>query len=205
MFKEKLFLPLISIILASCLVSCRSASAAKNSVVPTPLQTIEATPSDSAAIFNTSAFTLSSPEVTEGNSLPVEYTCDGAGTTLPLTWNGAPTGTMSFAVVMHHVASPEDVHWYWILYNIPANINSLEKNNVGIGTPGNNSVNGNLAYAPPCSKGPGEKAYTYTIYALSAQPHFSIPTSLVNRDVLLEAIRNITLASAELHVTYTRK
>jgi gluconolactonase len=159
----------------------------------------------SDAASNTSSFTLNSPEVVDGGTLPTEYTCDGASATLPLTWSGAPAETVSFAVVMHHVASPDDVHWYWVLYDIPADVTSLAKNSTGIGTLGNNSVNGNTQYAPPCSKGPGEKTFTYTVYALSAQPQFSVPASQVSRDVLLEAIQDITLASAELHVTYTRK
>lgn len=154
---------------------------------------------------STANFTLSSSEIVEGGVLPVEYTCDGASASLPLTWDGAPAETKSFAVVMHHVAGPEDVHWYWVVYNIPADVTSLPKNSSGIGMLGTNSVNGNTAYAPPCSKGPGEKAYTYTVYALSAQPQFSVPASQVTRDVLLAAIQNITLASAELHVTYTRQ
>jgi Raf kinase inhibitor-like YbhB/YbcL family protein len=153
----------------------------------------------------TSGFTLSSPEVMEGGTLPAEYTCDGASATLPLAWSGAPSGTKSYAIIMHHVASPDDIHWYWVLYDIPADVTSLPKNSQAIGTLGTNSVNGRTEYAPPCSKGPGPKVYTYTVYALSAQPQLSMPVSQVNRQVLLDAIRDITLASAELHVTYTRK
>jgi gluconolactonase len=165
--------------------------------------TSAASGSDTAS--NTSSFTLSSPEIVEGGTLPVEYTCDGASATLPLTWSGAPAETVSFAVVMHHVASPDDVHWYWVLYDIPADVTSLAKNSSGIGTLGNNSVNGKTEYAPPCSKGPGEKMYTYTIYALSAQPQNTVPAVQVSRAVLLDVIQDITLASAELQVTYTRK
>ncbi|NJD60990.1 MAG: hypothetical protein C3F13_16085 [Anaerolineales bacterium] len=154
---------------------------------------------------NSSGFTLISPEVVEGGTLPVEYTCDGASTTLALTWSGASAKTQSYAIIMHHVASPEDIHWYWVLYNIPADVTRLTKNSFGVGTLGTNSVNDRNEYAPPCSKGLGSKVYTYTVYALSAQPQLSVPASQVNRAVLLEAIRDITLASAELHVTYTRK
>ena len=161
--------------------------------------------SSPATNSNTGNFTLSSVDVVEGGALPVEYTCDGARSTLALTWSGAPAATRSFAVIMHHVASPSDVHWYWVLYNIPANVIGLAKNITGIGTLGTNSVNRKTEYTPPCSKGPGSKTYTYTIYALSADPQLSVPASQVNRDVLLKAIQNITLASAELHVTYTRK
>jgi phosphatidylethanolamine-binding protein (PEBP) family uncharacterized protein len=162
-------------------------------------------PPGAATAAPAQAFTLSSPEVIEGGALPAECTCDGASATLPLTWRGAPPETRSFAIIMHHVAEPGDTHWYWVLYDISADVTSLSKNGVGVGTLGTNSVNGRTAYTPPCSKGPGEKAYTYTIYALSAQPQFAVPASQVNREVLLAAMRNITLARAELHVTYARR
>jgi phosphatidylethanolamine-binding protein (PEBP) family uncharacterized protein len=149
-------------------------------------------------------FTLTSPEVAEGGTLPAEYTCDGAASTLALSWSGAPAGTHSYAVIMHHVAGPTDIHWYLVLYNLPASVTSLPKNFTGIGMLGNNSVNGRTEYAPPCSKGPGPKMYTYTVYALSAKPQLSVPPAGVNRQVLLDAIQGITLASADLHVTYTR-
>lgn len=149
-------------------------------------------------------FLLTSTEVSEGSALPVEFTCDGSSATLPLSWSGAPAGTKSFAIVMHHIPGPGDRHWYWVVYNIPANILTLEKNSTGIGILGNNSVNGETKYAPPCSKGPGEKVYTYTVYALSAEPQISVPASQVSREVLLNAIQDITLASAALNVTYTR-
>ncbi len=151
------------------------------------------------------SFKLTSPVVSEGGVLPVEYTCDGASSTLALVWSGAPQGTQSYAVIMHHVAAPDDVHWYWVLYDIPVDVTSLSKNSLGIGTLGTNSVNGKTAYTPPCSKGPGSKKYTYTVYALSKQPTLSVPADKVNRAALLEAMRDITLASTELNVTYSRK
>ena len=159
----------------------------------------------SSAEQSSGSFKLTSPVVSEGGVLPIEYTCDGASSTLALAWNGAPQGTQSYAVIMHHVAAPDDVHWYWVVYDIPTDVTSLSKNSLGIGTLGTNSVNGKTAYTPPCSKGPGSKKYTYTVYALSKQPALSVPADKVNRAALLEAIRDITLASAELNVTYSRK
>jgi phosphatidylethanolamine-binding protein (PEBP) family uncharacterized protein len=188
---------LILLLALSCLLSSCAVYPASNArSVPTEAQEITQEISD---------FTLSSPDVAEGGTLSVEYTCDGTSATLALTWSGAPNGTQSYAVIMHHVASPHDVHWYWVLYGIPENVTSLSKNSTGIGSLGTNSVNDKTAYAPPCSKGPGAKAYTYTIYALSRQPELPVPASQVSRDVLLAAIQNITLASTELNVTYTRK
>ncbi len=146
---------------------------------------------------------LRSPEVADGGPLPKDYTGDGTSSTLPLEWSGAPKGTKSFALIMHHVA-PDQVKWYWLLYNIPADLKGLPKNVKGIGTLGNNSVNGRTEYAPPHSKGPGPKTYTYTLYALSAPPRITVEPAQVNRDVLLAATEGLILDTAELHVVYTR-
>ena len=72
----------------------------------------------SAAIENT--FTLRSPAFTNGGSLPVEYTGDGASITPPLEWSSPPAGTKAYAVIMHHIDPQGITKWYWTLYNIPA-------------------------------------------------------------------------------------
>ena len=150
-------------------------------------------------------FLLRSPEVVDGGTLPKEYTGDGASSTLPLQWSGTPAGTRSFAVIMHHIPPENVAKWYWVLYNIPANVTSLPKNVQGVGTSGSNSVNRRVGYAPPHSKGPGPKKYTYTVYALSARPRVTVPPAEVSRDVLLAAMKDLILASAELNVVYTRE
>ena len=157
-----------------------------------------------SSIIESGNFSLSSPEVAEGGILPKEYTCDGNSSTLLLEWSDEPIGTKYFALVMYTIPSSEECHWYWVLDNIPSNVHHLEKNSTGIGVLGNNSVNGRTEYAPPCSKGPGPKLYTYTIYALSAAPEFSVPPEQVTRNALLSAIQDITLARADLNVYYSR-
>jgi len=141
--------------------------------------------------------------VENGGTLPVEFTGDGASATPPLEWTGAPEGTKSFALIMHHIA-PDMTKWYWILYDIPAGTTKLPKNVKNVGTLGNNSVNGRTEYAPPHSKGPGPKAYTYTVYALSAPPTISVPPAQVSRDMLLGVMKGLVLGSAELSVVYSR-
>jgi Raf kinase inhibitor-like YbhB/YbcL family protein len=150
-----------------------------------------------------SSFRLTSPEVVDGGTLPKDYTGDGSAATLPLEWAGAPAGTKSFALIMHHVA-PDQTKWYWILCNIPATTMKLPKNVRGVGTLGTNSVNDRTEYAPPHSKGPGAKTYVYTVYALSAPVQLDVKPADVNRDVLLAAMKDKILASAELKVVYTR-
>ncbi len=168
----------------------------------TPIPTI----ASQANIDLPASFTLTSPDLPADGYLPIEYTCDGDGSTLALSWSGAPTGTIGYAVIMHHIPGPDEgAHWYWILYNLPADLTSLSKNVSGVGTLGNNINNGLAEYSPPCSQGPGDKEYIYTVYALSDAPQISLPAEQVTRDVMLAAIENITLASEELHVVYARQ
>ena len=148
--------------------------------------------------------TLTSSVVTNGGALPVEFTGDGAGISPPLNWCGAPAGTKLFAVIMHHIPGPGDVKWYWTLYNLPATATNLPKNVRGIGSAGNNSVNRNLGYAPPHSKGPGKKNYFITVYALSSAIELKVPPQQASRAVLLNAMQDKILDSAELNVTYDR-
>ena len=64
-------------------------------------------------------------------------------------------------------------------------------------------MNGRAQYAPPCSKGPGEKIYVVTLYALSGEP--KLPTSgKVTRSDLLAAIKDITLGSSAIDLRYAR-
>jgi len=155
-------------------------------------------------------FALTSPVVKEKGMLPAEYTCDGASATPELRWSNPPKGSKSFALLMSHIppigpGGAETPHWYWIVWDIPATSKSLPKNNTSIGKLGGNSVNRDIGYAPPCSKGPGEKLYTYTLYALSKSANLGeLSTASVNREILLKAISKITLGKAILNVNYTR-
>ncbi len=149
-------------------------------------------------------FVLRSSVVTDGGQLPKEFTGDGASATLPLEWSGVPTGTKSLAVVMHHIDPQGKTKWYWILYDIPPETRSLPENVKDMGVLGNNSVNGRIGYAPPHSKGPGPKTYVYTVYALSKTPELSVASDQVSREVLLAAMKDHILSTAELKVVYSR-
>ena len=149
-------------------------------------------------------FVLTSPEVTDGGKLPVDYTGDGSGATLPLAWKGAPAGTQSYALIMDHLAPGNVMKSYWTMWDIPASTTSLPKNAKGVGKVGA-SFKGQLGYEPPHSQGPGAKTYVLTVYALSSAVQISQSPREVNREVLLAAIKDKVLASASLHVVYARE
>jgi phosphatidylethanolamine-binding protein (PEBP) family uncharacterized protein len=149
-------------------------------------------------------FTLASPAFADGGTLPVAYTCDGAGFSPPLSWTGVPEGTAEFALLMTTQAN-DGMKWNWVLYGIPGNVTSLAESTAGVGTPGLTSDGPELMYYPPCSKGPGPKTYTFTVYALSGTPVFAVPANQVNGEVLTNALSQLTLASNRMSVTYTRE
>ena len=148
-------------------------------------------------------FTVSSPAFDAGGKCPAEFTCDGAGASPPLGWTGAPEGTKFFALQLWHKPLPDkdEVKSYWVITNIPADVTKLVKNTKGVGKDGYNDKN-RTGYDPMCSKGPGLKEYHITVYALSAEPKFSVDK--VTRADLLAAIKDITLAESTLSYKYER-
>jgi phosphatidylethanolamine-binding protein (PEBP) family uncharacterized protein len=158
----------------------------------------------SATSGTSGSFTLTSPAAQAGGTLPAEYTCDGRGSTLPLAWSGAPAGTREFALLMTTLPGDGTTRWNWVLYGIPASSSSLPKDAFGIGTLGVGSESPGNEYDPPCSQGPGTKAYTYTLYALSGAPVLPGSPSQVTGKVLSDAVAPLTLGTATLSLNYAR-
>jgi hypothetical protein len=151
-----------------------------------------------------STFTATSSAFTNNGTLPAKFTCDGASISPPIAWEGAPIGTKSYVVIMHHIPPAGDKHVYLLVYNIPNSVSSLTEKTTNIGLFGLNTVNGKTEYSSPCSQGPGAKLYVLTVYALSAEPVLSVPPSKVTMDILLDAIRKTTLGTSVMNVNYTR-
>jgi len=145
---------------------------------------------------------VTSPAFVEGGSLPPEFTCDGASASPPVAWSGAPEGTKCYALEVWHIPGPGDVKSYWVVYNIPASVTRIAKNEKTVGVAGLNDKR-RTGYDPMCSKGPGAKKYNITVHALSAE----IPESSrkLNRAELLKAIKEIELARGTLSFTYARQ
>ena len=97
-------------------------------------------------------FMLRSSEVTDGGTLPVEFTGDGASASPPLVWTGVPKGTQSLVLIMHHLDPEGKTKIYWLMYDIDPKTTSVAKNATDFGKI-EWSVNGqaaeSLALRPP--------------------------------------------------------
>ena len=167
-----------------------------------PSQPVSVTPS--AGVAAGDGFTVTSAAGANGGTLPADYTCDGMGATIPLTWFNAPAGTKEFAMLMTTLPGDGTTKWNWVLYGIPAATTSLRKDSFLVGQMGVGSDGPGTVYNPPCSQGPGLKIYTYTVYALSASPVFSVPADRVTGQMVTDALANITLAKAQLNLGAAR-
>src|SRR5712692_6614337 len=71
------------------------------------------------------SFSFTSTAFTNGETIPKKYTCDGEGTSPPLSWSKAPNGTKSYAIILEDPDAPGGVFTHWVLYDLPATATGL--------------------------------------------------------------------------------
>jgi Raf kinase inhibitor-like YbhB/YbcL family protein len=137
-----------------------------------------------AAFAQNNKFVLQSAEIPSRSTINLEqvfsgFGCTGKNVSPSLTWSGAPTGTKSFALILHDPDAQTGVGGFthWIVYNIPATTTKLEK---GAGIEKNTALPsgavqattsfGSASYGGPCPP-TGEKPhrYVFTLYALGTE------------------------------------
>jgi Raf kinase inhibitor-like YbhB/YbcL family protein len=106
---------------------------------------------------------LTSTAFDDGDPIPVENTCDGANEVLPLSWSGAPAGTVEFALIFDDPDAGGFVHW--VVVGIPAASTALD-DPLPRGAREGQTDAGQSGYFGPCP--PAVHTYVLTLYALSA-------------------------------------
>ena len=114
-------------------------------------------------------FLLASEDVADGGEMPEAFACCTGNP--QLSWSGAPSGTLSFALIFDDPDAGDFDHW--ALYNIPAELSALEAAISGKGIMGElpegagELVNGFSfsGYLGPCP--PEAHTYRWRLWALS--------------------------------------
>jgi Raf kinase inhibitor-like YbhB/YbcL family protein len=143
---------------------------------------------------------ISSSAFSEGQEIPVEYTCDGENSSVPLAWSGIPEGAQSLALITDDPDAPGRVYVHWVLYDLPADLSGLEEGVGEIGTPGENS-SGNLSYNGPCPPAGPAHRYFFKLYALDMALNLQPGAS---KEQVQEAMQGHILAEGQLMGTYQR-
>jgi phosphatidylethanolamine-binding protein (PEBP) family uncharacterized protein len=122
-----------------------------------------------------------------------------------LKWKNVPAGTKSLLLTMDTAPGParpgEKVpndFTHLVQFNIGPTTQEIN-HSLSSGTQGKN-FKGSLGYTPPCSQGPGEKTYTFHLYALSAQ----LVGEALTGSLALAQAKDLTLAEVKLSVFYSR-
>jgi Raf kinase inhibitor-like YbhB/YbcL family protein len=112
------------------------------------------------------SFSLSSPAFQDGQAMPVQFTCDGANQSPPLSWSEPPQGTRSLTLIVDDPDAPGGTFRHWAAYDIPANARSLAAGQ-SLGVAGVNDF-GKPGYGGPCPpRGRGPHHYRFRLFALN--------------------------------------
>ncbi len=146
-------------------------------------------------------FVLSSPSFPEGGAIPARHSCDGANVSPALNWQGAPQGTVSFALIVDDPDARGFIHW--VVYDIPGGAGGSLPEGLGPtdAPPQGRNDFGRTGYGGPCPPS-GTHRYRFTLWALSARLGLSgNPSAAQVRTALTIRI----LGQTGLTGTYTRQ
>ncbi len=149
-----------------------------------------------------SKLTVTSKAFSENGPIPVDYTCDGADKSPPLTWSAPPAGTQAFAIMMDDPDAPGGDFTHWVAFNIKPDALSVgegaDPSELG-GAVGTNGFN-RPGYAGPCPPRQEEHRYFFRVFALNA-PTNAKPGA--TRDQVEAAMHGHVLAEGELMGTFS--
>ncbi|RLM91094.1 YbhB/YbcL family Raf kinase inhibitor-like protein [Haloarcula sp. Atlit-7R] len=154
------------------------------------------------------SFSISSPAMENGGTLPARYTCDGAGESPPFEIQNHPDPTAALAITGEYDRGPINEPVFWSIWNIPPERTTIP---AGIprtptvetlgGAPQGRQRGGEVGYKAPCPP-PGQPyEHRFQLYALGEILDIEAGTK---HDDAVEAIGSSVLASARLTVTLQR-
>jgi len=141
----------------------------------------------------------------EGNSIPKQYTCDGADISPQLSWSQPPEGTGSMVLICDDPDAPMGTWVHWVLYGLSPDTLEISEN-----IPDDREVLGGAkhgvndfhkyGYGGPCPPG-GTHRYFFKLYAVDTEVNLNPGAT---KDEVLDAIKGHVLAEGQLMGRYSR-
>jgi Raf kinase inhibitor-like YbhB/YbcL family protein len=144
--------------------------------------------------------TVTSTAFSANETIPAEYTCDGAENTPTLTWSEVPKNTKSVALLVEDPDAPKGTFTHWLVTNIEPTVTTIGPGtSIPEGAVAAKNDKGKEGYAGPCPPS-GTHHYHFRVFALDKM--IAPPTS---RAAFLKEIKDHVLAEGELVATYTKQ
>jgi len=155
----------VIVVLASCSPTAESTGTTATSLPPSTTTTVPPT----TTTTELPDLSVSTPAFENGETIPIEFTCDGTDISPELNIVGLPEPTRALAVIVEDPDAPLGTWYHWVEFDIPASTGShdIVQDAGEIGVPGNNSWNLE-GYMGPCPPEGEEHAYVFRIYALES-------------------------------------
>lgn len=162
-------------------------------------------------------FILTSPDIADGRAINHAhvyngYGCQGENISPALNWQNEPSGTHSFAVVVHDPDAPRPGGWWhWLIFDIPRTVHALQRGAGNIDRPllaPPGSVQSLTSFGPPGYGGPcppeghGVHRYVFTVYALDTAD-LSLGKTAPPADVV-STLKGHVLGAASITALYQR-
>lgn len=165
-------------------------------------------PTPSVDSASSTPFTLSSPDIADGQQLSLAqvfngFGCEGGNTAPTLSWSHAPEGTKSFAVTVYDPAAPTGSGWWhWFAFNIPADVTELKAGAaLPAGTVELSNDFGAKGFGGACPPPGRVHLYQFTIHALPVALDLNGEVSNALAGFMVNAN---SIASASITAVYNR-
>ncbi len=165
-----------------------------------------------AASFHSTAFNVTSADISEGSIMDKTFEfhgfgCSGDNLSPALNWDDAPKGTKSFAITAYDPDAPTGSGWWhWVATDIPAEITHIERAaSTKAQFAGRERINdyGALGFGGACPpEGHGMHRYQFTVWALPTEK-LEVPNNASNA-IVGYMLNSSSLAKTTITATYVR-
>jgi Raf kinase inhibitor-like YbhB/YbcL family protein len=143
---------------------------------------------------------LTSPAFAAGQTLPVRFTCSGAGVSPPLRWTEVPPRTKELVVILEDPDAPGGTFLHWMVRGVEPTSGGLPEGAQGLKTAQNSA--GKKGYAPPCPP-PGAAPHHYVFRVLALGEPLVAPSD-TSAAVIQERAATLALAQGRLVARFGR-
>lgn len=166
--------------------------------LPEQNESIAIVASDSTASLQPSdAFSVRGPWI-EGGDIDLAYTCYGRQVSPPLEVLEQPAGTVTLAVLLHDVETPDRL--LWTMANVAGGTVAIGEGATPPDVIVATNSDGGIGFQPPCPASGERRQYLLTLFALDTvidPAGVTNPDGSVDADALLGAVEMSTFDIAE--------